>query len=41
LKLLAYHQISDFNGKNAPNSISAGLWPQTLLGELTAFPQTP
>jgi len=25
---------------NAPNSISTGAQPQTLLGELTAFPQT-
>jgi len=27
-----------FYGYNAPNSISAGARPQTLLGELTALP---
>ena len=31
--------MSDFKAKlNAPNSISAGAPPQTLLGELTALP---
>ena len=25
----------------APRSLSAGAWPQTPLGELTALPQTP
>jgi len=33
--------MSDFKGENAPNSISSGAPPQTPLGELTAFPQTP
>jgi len=30
-----------FEGKNAPNSISAGAPPQTALAELTALPQAP
>ena len=29
-----------FSGLNASNSISAGVPPQTPLGELTALPQT-
>jgi len=28
----------DFKAKNAPNSISAGAPPHTLLGELTVLP---
>jgi len=35
------HEMSHFKAENAPNSISAGAPPQTLLGELTALPQTP
>jgi len=27
--------------QNAPKSLAAGASPQTLLGELTALPQTP
>jgi len=30
-----------FKGQNAPKSVSAGVPPQTPLGELTALPQTP
>ena len=33
--------MSDFKAKNAPNSILAGVLPQTPLGELTALPQIP
>ena len=33
------HKMSDFIAKKAPNSISAGALPQTLLGELIALPQ--
>jgi len=32
--------MSDFNAKNAQNSISAGSLPQTPLGELTALPDS-
>jgi len=35
------HEMSHFKAKNAPNLISAAALPQTLLGELTALPQTP
>jgi len=33
--------MSHFKAENAPNSISDGAPPQTLLGELTALPHTP
>ena len=29
------------DSQNAPKSLAAGALPQTLLGELTALPQTP
>jgi len=29
-----------FPSQNTPKSMSAGAWPQTLMGELTALPQT-
>jgi len=35
------HQMSDFKAKKAPNSISAGAPPQTLLGELAALSRAP
>jgi len=31
--------MSDFKAKKAPNLISAGAPPQTLIGELTALPR--